>query len=64
MDKGHGIPAGLVEEKVLVWLFNAFEIYAKLIRTAIYPSSRGFHELSGELQSTYRRASSKPPHGD
>jgi hypothetical protein len=64
MDQGHGIPAGLVEEKVLVWLFNAFEIYTKLIRRVIYPILARFSRVSGKVQSTYRRASSKPPHGD
>jgi hypothetical protein len=32
----YNIPAGLVEEKVLAWLFNALEIYIQLVRRAVY----------------------------
>jgi hypothetical protein len=58
------IPAGLVEEKVLVWLFNALENYSQPLEGLFTAPTRGFHELSGELERTYRRASSEPPHGD
>jgi hypothetical protein len=43
-DTSDSLPAGLVEEKVLLWFFNALETYKQYIRSCHVQTHRGKQE--------------------